>query len=122
MFKKFSCLLKNLSLLSKVDLKKNPAIMLDVDEYIENILYYIPSSDVERPVVCNSIETAKLLLETNKSLARFGDGEVEIIRGNGIPYQKYDKELALRLKEILENKQENLLVGIGLFDSFGEQV
>ena len=36
------------------------------------------------------------------SVMRFGDGEIDLIMGRSIPYQSYDKDLALELLEILE--------------------
>ena len=36
------------------------------------------------------------------SIVRFGDGEIDLIMGRSIPYQSYDKDLALELLEILE--------------------
>lgn len=35
-------------------------------------------------------------------VVRFGDGEIDLIMGRSIPYQSYDKDLALELLEILE--------------------
>lgn len=36
------------------------------------------------------------------SVARFGDGEIEIMSGRGIPYQEYNEELAKALLDILK--------------------
>ncbi|HFI0385342.1 TPA: SP_1767 family glycosyltransferase [Streptococcus suis] len=41
------------------------------------------------------------ILENSCSVARFGDGEMDIIVGHSIPYQDYDPRLASELKEIL---------------------
>ena len=42
-------------------------------------------------------ESLDLILQDNKSVIRFGDGEFDLIRGASIPYQTYDSELANRL-------------------------
>ena len=42
------------------------------------------------------------ILKNNCSVARFGDGEVDIINGKSIPYQVYDSNLAEDLRHILE--------------------
>lgn len=42
------------------------------------------------------------ILENQSSVARFGDGEIDIIAGNSIPYQDYHKDLAERLRAIIE--------------------
>lgn len=85
---------------------------MDYSKIIENILYYIPNSNISRPKIYNAQETINFLLNSEKSLARFGDGEITLIDGKNIPYQKYDPILAQKLTEILKNNQENLIVGI----------
>lgn len=57
-------------------------------------------------------ETLDLLLNKPKSFCRFGDGEILIMQGLSIPFQKYNSNLATKLLEILSNKEENLYVGI----------
>ncbi|MCC4396534.1 SP_1767 family glycosyltransferase [Limosilactobacillus reuteri] len=46
-------------------------------------------------------ESLDLILENRKSVVRFGDGEFNLIRGDSIPYQNYEPELAKRLKKII---------------------
>ena len=65
----------------------------------------------------NVISTEKTLneiIEHNKSISRFSDGELFIIYGGGIRFQEYDEKLSRRLKQIINNnnKNKNLLVGI----------
>lgn len=57
-------------------------------------------------------ETLDELLETDKSLVRFGDGEFSLINGNSIAYQEYQEDLAQEMREILINadKEDNVLV------------
>lgn len=76
------------------------------DDIIGKIFYGI------RPKIKNHRETVDRLVETKQSIARFGDGEIAIIKGKSIPFQKYDRRLAERLKSILKNGNPNLLVGI----------
>src|SRR5699024_12528364 len=52
-------------------------------------------------------ESLDLILQDNKSVIRFGDGEFDLIRGASIPYQTYDSELANRLKDIILRGQFN---------------
>ncbi|AXJ14011.1 SP_1767 family glycosyltransferase [Streptococcus pluranimalium] len=57
------------------------------------------------------LESLNFIQKHRSSVARFGDGEIDIIMGLSIPYQKYNKELALRLKAILQTPSNpNLLV------------
>ena len=63
--------------------------------------------------VLNKKTTLQILLEDHNSLIRFGDGELDLIRGASIPYQDYQPELAGSLKELLlEGSNRRLLVGL----------
>ncbi|MDD7296890.1 GT-D fold domain-containing glycosyltransferase [Helicobacter bilis] len=63
------------------------------------------------PRVKSAADTMKELVNTNKSIIRFGDGEY-IIMGGGIPFQEYNKELADKLSEIILSDYDNLLIGL----------
>lgn len=71
-----------------------------------------------QPKIKNTNCTINRLLDSKCSMSRFGDGEFAIIFGNSINYQKWDKELAQRLKEILKSNIENHIVCIS--DVFGD--
>lgn len=67
----------------------------------------------------NSIaETIEQLVLTEKSLIRLGDGEIKLIAGRDIPFQKKDSTLAERLKDILREQNDQLLVALP--DVFGD--
>ena len=53
-----------------------------------------------------------ILLEKRKSLSRFGDGELTIILGGYIGFQKFDQILSNRLREILYNNQDFCYIGV----------
>lgn len=57
-------------------------------------------------------ETIEKIINDNASITRFGDGEFDMICGVGMKYQKYDKNLAIRLKQVLDSSEKNLLIGI----------
>lgn len=57
-------------------------------------------------------DTIKKIIEDKCSIARFGDGEFDMIRGTGMNYQKYNLELAGRLSQVLKSNEEGLLIGI----------
>ena len=64
----------------------------------------------------SALETLEYLNNSNVSLCRFGDGELEIIFSHqNIVFQKYDKKLAQRLEEILSSNDPNLLIGVNYF-------
>ena len=113
---------KNVKYLSKFDLRKEGInlrkdyVKATIDGYLvdcmDNVMYLIPHSGVVRPNILNTKQTLDMLCNSNKSLARFGDGEMDIAFGRNIAFQDYDPILAKRTKDILQNTNENLLVGI----------
>lgn len=62
--------------------------------------------------VLNPKETVQILEQKAVSLIRYGEGEISLIRGEGIPFQSYDEKLAGRLKELLRTQEEGLCIGI----------
>lgn len=95
-----------------MNLRKNGLLDFTVEDLFENILYYVPNSSVARPDILDENQTVDLLCKTKKSICRFGDGEISIINGHDIPFQKYDEKLAQRMRDILKNNNDNLMVGI----------
>lgn len=62
-------------------------------------------------------ETLDLLLNTKKSLVRFGDGEISMIRGRSLQLQKSEPALIEDLKRILRYENEDLMVSLpDIFD------
>ena len=65
------------------------------------------------PVTKNVQQTIDELLNTHKSLVRFGDGEYLIMLNKGNPaFQNKNNLLMQRLREIIKSNNENILVGI----------
>lgn len=62
--------------------------------------------------ISNPNQTVDKIVTENKSIARFGDGEFDLIYKSGINYQEYDEKLADRLLEVLNSNEEDLLIGI----------
>lgn len=52
--------------------------------------------------VKNIDETLDYVLDNHSSVARYGDGEMDIMAGNSIPYQDFHPELADGLKKIIQ--------------------
>ena len=64
----------------------------------------------EFPSILTYQETLDKIILEKKSIIRFGDGELNLLLGRGIGFQKSNLKLKKRLKEILKsNKQENLI-------------
>lgn len=74
----------------------------------------------EYPKVMSTAETLKEIL-SGKSIARFGEGELQLIMGmglreiNGREYQVYDKELSTRLKKIIKSPTKYCVIAINNF-------
>lgn len=65
-------------------------------------------------------ETLKYIRDNQSSIARFGDGEVDLMTGHSIPYQDYDQELAEKLKKIISTPDNDKIL-ICLPDVFEKQ-
>lgn len=66
-------------------------------------------------------ETIDTLLQTEKSMVRFGDGEIVMIKGVDLMLQKASAEIADGLKEILAYRYDDLIVTIpGIFDGLAD--
>nr|WP_297767833.1 GT-D fold domain-containing glycosyltransferase [uncultured Butyrivibrio sp.] len=62
-------------------------------------------------------ETIDELMNSNKSLVRFGDGELKVIRGGTLEFQEADKELADELTDLIGYRYDDLMVSVQ--DIFG---
>lgn len=58
------------------------------------------------------------IVEQEKSLVRFGDGELDLMAGRSRhKFQHYDEKLAKRLQEIIQSDEEQLMVAVA--DNYG---
>ena len=76
----------------------------DPEDYKQDFFY---------PKFRSNEETLRLIVEEGKSLARFGDGEFDIIFQ--IPrhkFQRPDERLAERIRQVLDSEHPDLLIGI----------
>lgn len=64
------------------------------------------------PEVYDIEQTIQILLDSECSISRFGDGEMKLIAGQDIGFQRASDELSRRLREILMQTIENHIVGI----------
>lgn len=111
-------LLKNLKFLMKYDLSnKEKKLKFEILSSVEDIYIYRISNSINNLkdsllTVLDPEKTLDLLLNEPKSFCRFGDGEIELCMGKGIPFQKYDLDLQKILLEILQRNSDNMYVGI----------
>lgn len=57
-------------------------------------------------------ESIQKLIKEKKSICRFGDGELDIILGKDLGFQKSNLKLAKMLENILKMKQDHCFIGI----------
>lgn len=88
---------------------------LSNDDLIDQAVYEAQSYKIKKPTILDVEQSLESLLKSGNSVARYGDGEVMIMGGYDIPFQKYDKKLADRLKEIVMNTQQGLSVALAQF-------
>lgn len=87
------------------------------------IVYFLYEKGILRgSIKVHSIdETIDELLHTEKSMVRFGDGEIVMIKGVDLMLQKASAEIADGLKEILAYRYDDLIVTIpGIFDGLSD--
>ncbi len=83
---------------------------------LENAPYEYGTNNI--PKIISARLLLEKLIEEHKSVSRFGDGELELMRGCARPwFQKVNDELAERLSEVFNSDREDLLIAIS--DNFG---
>lgn len=108
------------------------SLSLDMKLLQGNIRYEILDSInkkelVNIPKIKSCEDTIKEILENNKSICRFGDGEFACISGNlrAKFTTKYYPELAERLIEVLNSNEDGLMIALadnyGNLDKYSEQ-
>ena len=98
----------------------SPQIKKIIKKWLAGIAYGLYRHQVlPSRIRVNSVEeTLNVLLTTEKSMVRFGDGEIVVINGRNIPTQAGNEEIAEGLKRILGFHHENLIVTLP--DIFGD--
>lgn len=99
----------------------------DMKQKIKDILAAIVYFLYEKGILHNRIqvhtvdETIDELLHTQKSMVRFGDGEIVMIKGRDLMLQKASPEIAEGLAEILRYTEDDLIVTIpGIFETLSD--
>lgn len=80
--------------------------------FVDSLMKLSSNEDNELNIkVLGILDTLNYILAHNSSVARFADGEMDIITGHSIPYQDYDENLANELKNIISlDSNESLVV------------
>lgn len=85
-------------------------------------MYLRPNN--KKPKILSIMKTIDLILEKKLSVIRFGDGEISLIDGLDLPFQKRTPELSDKLEHILQVNDDKLLICIpgmwGKLDIFAD--
>jgi hypothetical protein len=110
----FKAINKKIIALEKLVEFQETALNNAIDNSIDNILYELPDhlNLVKKPQIKNFYETICEIASSNKSLIRFGDGEIAIIQGKSIGFQQHHPQLQERLEQILASNSENIMIVI----------
>lgn len=89
---------------------------------MDNLNYEIYANSKELKKACPKIvdveSTVRILVNEKKCLARFGDNEFELMFGRlRTNYQDIDSRLAVRLRDVLDSHENNLMIAIA--DNYG---
>lgn len=114
--KRIHIFFNNLRYLFRYDIKKlaKQSEITSHDDLVSLIKYHsrFECHNPNRVNVMGYEDTIQTILNTKRSLCRFGDGEYSLMAGQSIPFQQANSELAARLKEIIMSQDERVLVGI----------
>ena len=109
-------LIRNINYLTKHSLwdQREEDIVFLTDKILDDGIYeygIVPPGRKSLSIL-TAEESLDLIREQPKSFIRTGDGECKIMMGMDQPFQRYEKELADRLIDLLENPRDDLYVGI----------
>ena len=78
------------------------------------VIFYNKKITLNRkpPIVMNTDETLKRIINDKCSVSRFGDGEFSLIYGESLKFQANSSEMSNRLREILISNKNNHIVCI----------
>jgi len=102
--------LKNLRYLFKHNLKHNILKPESINDMLDSVKYECGDLEIRRPKILSFDNTIKSL--KTHSICRFGDGELQLIQGNDIPFQKSSAEISNKLKEVLSSNHSNIAIAI----------
>ena len=95
----------------------------DIAYFIYKIKDFFQAKKVDKPIVKSVDEAIDMIINNNASISRFGDGEFNLLQGESINFQDYNEELALKLRNILVSRDDNIIVCIpDVFNGLEEYV
>lgn len=112
-------LLRNINYLTKHSLwdRREEDIVYLTNKILDDCVYefdHVPRN-YKRPCVLSPEDTFDLITDHPKSFVRTGDGEVKLMMGMDQPFQRYEKEVADRLIDMLAHPREDLYIGLNRY-------
>ena len=107
--------LQNLVVLRKKNLKEifsDAGFAKNYDELLDNLRYELFDDAPYKPKIKTVDESIDEILKHHYSVARFGDGEFQLMCGNSIPFQKHSKELQQRMIDVFNSDISKLKIAI----------
>ena len=110
--------IKNIKFLFRKKLKDEfnaiKSTQMDISDIMDNLKYELIDelNNIRVPKIMTVDETIDMLIKTNKSMARFGDGELNLMLGESIPMQKASPQLSNRLTEVFNSTDNGFCVAI----------
>lgn len=101
--------------LSVIQEQKMEKMREDFRLRLQNIKYELPEElrNVTTPLIDSGEAAIDKVVQEQKSLVRFGDGEFEIIfQRDRAGFQQKSEKLSKRLKEVLQSEEAKVLIGI----------
>jgi glycosyltransferase family protein len=111
-------IIKNIKFLFRKKLKDEfnviKSTQMDINDIMDNLKYELIDelNNTRVPKIMTVDETIDMLIKTNKSMARFGDGELNLMLGESIPMQKASPQLSNRLTEVFNSTDNGFCVAI----------
>lgn len=106
--------IRNIGYLFKYDLKQmyeDPNINIGQVTELAAIKTKFIWNEIKSPKIKSDMETINELVNTNKSIIRFGDGEMAMMLGRSSLFEKQNKIICDTFNEIFYKIDENLLTG-----------
>jgi len=104
----------------KIKNTKKYIIFLNISIILISYVYYVyklnipPEKIFKKIKIHSKFDTLNELIIHNKSISRFGDGELNLIYGEGNLFQDCNKLISRKLVKILKSNEKNLLIGINI--------
>ncbi len=75
----------------------------------------------KKPIVISMTETLQHIIDNRSSICRYGDGEFNIALKNSIGFQHLTNDMAERMYQVLQSKEDNILIAIpDIFNDLSE--